>query len=141
ARRANERVGVLDHAVENRVGRGDGAPGGKERDFVGAAAEGRALSSVAAALVAHRAYGLHVGGRMEPLHLLRGGSARLELDEVVEQPGDFEKVLEAPFGFRVLEMFPGLDPFALARPEALRPAGVVPEIEFVGDDASGHATP
>ena len=49
AGRADERIGVVDGAVEHGVDRGDRAPGGEPGDLEGAVAEGRLAAGVPAA--------------------------------------------------------------------------------------------
>ena len=75
--RADERVGVVDGAVEDGVDGGDGAAGGEQGDFVSAVREGRALAGVAAVFGAEPADAVDVLGEMEAEDLLfvGGGGA------------------------------------------------------------------
>ena len=76
ARRADERVGVVDRAVQDGVHCGKAPAHGERRDLEGPAAERRGLAGVTAACIARRADPFDVLRRVEALQLLDGGGPR-----------------------------------------------------------------
>src|SRR2546430_3212246 len=139
ARRPHERVRVVDLAVEHSVDSGDAAARGQQRDLVRAVAEWREVTGVAAKRVAVALDAGDVLRRVHAQDLLFGRRARLEQRQVVEEAADLEQILDPAFALRALDVRERLHGEAGGH-HPRRRSGVVPHVQLVPDEASGHSS-
>ena len=139
AGRPDERVRVVDLAVEHRVHSGDAAAGGQQRDLVRAVAERREVAGVAAERVALALDAGDVLGRVQAQDLLFGRRARLEQQQVVDEAADLDQVLDPALALRALDVGQRLHRETGGHDPGRR-AGVVPHVQLVPDQACGHSS-
>src|SRR2546425_6259737 len=139
SRRPHGRVRVVTLPVEQGVDRGDASADRQQRDVIGARTEWRELAGAASKRRAFAPDAIHVLARVQPEDLLLGRCARLQHHQVVDQSADLDQVADPPLAFRVREVPEGLPREACRYHPGACP-GVVPRVQLVPDEASGHSS-
>lgn len=119
ARRTRQRIGVIQLALQHRLHRRAGQPGGELGDFIAARPQRRFLSQQAAAAVAHLFETLQVVGGVNAQQVFFRRRFGAQQGEPARQAGHVHQVLHAPFGFRRLGVAGARKAVAPSR----RPAG------------------
>jgi len=103
ARRAGERIGVFMGADKGIEEGGFDESCRKGRDLVGAVSEGgaTAIGEFATMLVGERFEGVEVGGWVDAQEVFSGGMSGCLGEEVVDQAGHIQKVLQTALGFGI----------------------------------------
>src|SRR5207245_9028350 len=109
------------------------------RDVIGARTEWRELAGVASKLRAFAPDASHGLAGVQPEDLVLGRCARRQHHQVVDQSADLDQVADPPLAFRVLEVPEGLHGEACWYHPGACP-GVVPRVQLVPDEASGHSS-
>ena len=137
ARRAHQRVGIVDAAAEHGRHGHPGAAGREQRDFVRAAPDRRLRPGINAAHLAEFLNVFNVTTRMDAGQILHRHRLRFDANEMTGKTADMQQAVQPSFRSRRLGVLSRFDE-AVGRQHLGAGARIVPEIMLVKDVAGCH---